>query len=107
VRLVTNPLIEAWHGNESELRARLPEAVSAFQKALTEQDFNVVTPIVGEAISLIHDVRPAADIVREMISDATRTLNRAAQQAQYSGDQSEVRSRRLSHWSRYLSASTM
>jgi len=76
LRLVTNPLIEAWHGNESELRARLPEAVSAFKKAVAEQDFTVVTPIVGEAISLVHDVRPAADIVRDMVGDAARILNR-------------------------------
>jgi nitronate monooxygenase len=76
-RLVINPLIEAWHGNESGLRARLPEAVSTFKKAVAEQDFDVVTPLVGEAISLIHGVRPAADIVRDMVDDATRILNRA------------------------------
>ena len=28
-------------------------------------------------ISLTHDVRPAADIVRDMVDDATRILNRA------------------------------
>jgi nitronate monooxygenase len=76
-RLVINPLIEAWHGNESELLARLPETVSAFEKAVTAQDFDVVTPLVGEATSLIHSVRPAADIVREMAIDAARILNRA------------------------------
>jgi nitronate monooxygenase len=78
IRLVANPLIEAWHGNESELRARLPEMLSAFKKAEAEQDFDVVTPIVGEAISLIHDARPAADIVRDMVDDAGRILNRPA-----------------------------
>jgi nitronate monooxygenase len=77
LRLVTNPLIEAWHRNESDLWARLPETLNAFEKAVAEQDFDMVTPIVGEAISLIHDVRPAADIVRDMVSDATRILNRA------------------------------
>ena len=76
-RLVINPLIETWHGNESELLARLPETVSTFEKAVAAQDFDVVTPLVGEAISLIHDVRPAADIVREMATDAARILNRA------------------------------
>jgi len=76
-RLITNALIEAWHGNESELSARLPETVRTFQKAVAEQDFDVVTPLVGEAISLVHDVRPAADIVRDMVADATRILNRA------------------------------
>lgn len=76
-RLVINPLIEAWHRNESELLARLPEAVRTFTKAVVEQDFAVVTPLVGEAISLIHDVRPAADIVREMADEAAQILNRA------------------------------
>jgi nitronate monooxygenase len=77
-RLVINPLIEAWHGNEAELLTRLSHAVRAFTTAVTEQDFDVVTPLVGEAISLIHDVRPAADIVRDMVADATRILNRQA-----------------------------
>ena len=76
LRLVANPLIEAWHGNESDLWARLPETLSAFEKAVAEQDFDIVTPIVGEAISLIHDIRPAADIVRDMARDATRILDR-------------------------------
>ena len=76
-RLVSNPLIETWHGNESELLARLPETVSTFEKAVAAQDFDVVTPLVGEAISLIRDVRPAADIVRDMARDAARILNRA------------------------------
>ena len=75
-RLVSNALIEAWHGNESELSACLPETVSTFEKAVAEQDFDVVTPLVGEAISLIHEVRSAADIVRDMARDATRILDR-------------------------------
>jgi nitronate monooxygenase len=85
-RLVVNPLIEAWHGNESELLTRLPETVNAFEKAIAAQDFDVVTPLVGEAISLIHDVRPAADIVHEMAADAAthaaRILNRVAAPAE-------------------------
>ncbi len=75
-RLVINPLIRTWHGNEAELLTRLPDVVNTFTKAVAEQDFEIVTPLVGEAISLIHDVRPAADIVREMAADAARILNR-------------------------------
>jgi nitronate monooxygenase len=76
-RLIINPLIETWHGSESELLPCLPETATAFEKAVAAQDFDVVTPLVGEAISLIHDVRPAADIVHEMARDAARILNRA------------------------------
>jgi nitronate monooxygenase len=75
-RLVRNSLIEAWHGNESELMARLPETVSSFQRAVATQDFDVITPLVGEAIGLVRDVRPATDIVHDMAREATRTLNR-------------------------------
>jgi hypothetical protein len=32
--------------------------VSTFETAVAEQDFDVVTPLVGEAMSLIHEVRP-------------------------------------------------
>ncbi len=76
-RLVRNALIEAWHGNESELLACLPQTVSRFQRAVAAQDFDVITPLVGEAIGLVRDVRPAADIVQDMARDATRILNRA------------------------------
>ncbi|MEY8016217.1 NAD(P)H-dependent flavin oxidoreductase [Mycobacterium servetii] len=76
-RLVRNAFIEAWHGDEAGLRARLPEMVSAFQKAVDAEDFDVVTVLVGEAIGRIRDVRPAAGIVGEMVCDATRILNRA------------------------------
>lgn len=48
-RLVTNSLIEAWHGNESELSACLPETVSTFEEAAAVRDFDVVTPLLGEA----------------------------------------------------------
>ena len=75
-RLVRNSLIDTWHGNEDRLLACLPEAVRAFKKAVVGQDFDVVTSLVGEAIGLIHEVRPAAAIVHDMVRDASRILNR-------------------------------
>jgi hypothetical protein len=36
-----------------------------------------VSPIVGEAIGLIHDVAPAGAILRSMISDAEAILEQA------------------------------
>jgi nitronate monooxygenase len=76
-RLVANAFIEEWHGNEPELLARLPQLVATFREAVEAEDFDVVTVLVGEAIGRIDDVRPAADIVGEMVHDATRILNRA------------------------------
>ncbi|MCV7195174.1 NAD(P)H-dependent flavin oxidoreductase [Mycobacterium angelicum] len=76
VRLVSNSLIRQWHGNEAELLARLPEALDLFEKATAAEDFDVVTVLVGEAIGLIHEVRPAADILDEMVRTASEILNR-------------------------------
>ncbi|OBK28205.1 oxidoreductase [Mycobacterium asiaticum] len=76
LRLVRNALIQRWHGNEAELLAQLPEAVSAFQKGVADQDFDVDTVLVGEDVGLINDIRPAADIVAAMVTDAARILNR-------------------------------
>jgi nitronate monooxygenase len=76
LRLVRNALVDKFHGNEDELLARLPERVNDFHNALAAQDFDVITPIVGEAIGMVREVRPAADIVHRMVADATRILNR-------------------------------
>ena len=52
-----------WHGNEAELRASLPEVVTAYQAAVAAEDFEAAAILVGESIGLIHAVHPAADIV--------------------------------------------
>ena len=75
-RLVTNAFITAWHGKESALLARLPEAVSDFHQAVATQDFEVITPLVGEAVGLIRHAPSAADIMTGMVGDAARILNR-------------------------------
>lgn len=77
LRLVSNALIRRWHGSEDELLARLPEAIDAYREGVAAEDFDVDTVLVGEAVGLIGDVRPAADIVTSMTRDAARILNRA------------------------------
>lgn len=75
VRALSNSFLEAWHGNEAQLLACLPDAVNTFQKAVIADDFDVVQILVGEAVGLIDDVRPAGEIVRQMVQDARRILN--------------------------------
>ncbi|KAA1251408.1 nitronate monooxygenase [Mycobacterium simiae] len=76
LRVLSNSLIQAWHGNESELMACLPDTLSAYEMAVSAEDFDIVTILVGEAVGLIHEIRSAADIMREMTRDAARILNR-------------------------------
>ena len=66
-RALSNPFVDGWHGNEAELLASLPEAVSTFEAAVAAEDFDAAAILIGEAIGLIHDVRPAADIVADMV----------------------------------------
>jgi nitronate monooxygenase len=76
-RALGNAFLDTWHGNEARLSASLPEAVDTFEKAVAAEDFDTAAIFVGEAIGLIHEVRPAADIVADMVREATRILNRA------------------------------
>jgi nitronate monooxygenase len=80
-RALGNSFLDTWHGNDAELSGSLPEAVGAYQKAVAAEDFDTAAILVGEAIGLVHEIRPAADIVREMVGlaagQATRILNRA------------------------------
>jgi nitronate monooxygenase len=75
-RTLSNPFVDGWHGNESELLSSLPDAVRAFEAAVAAEDFDIAATFVGEAIGRIDDVRPAADIVADMAAEAGRILNR-------------------------------
>ncbi|MCV7413213.1 oxidoreductase [Mycobacterium florentinum] len=76
-RALGNRFLDTWHGNEDQLSAALPEAVETFEKAVAAEDFDAAAILVGEAIGLVRDVRPAADIVHDMARDAERILGRA------------------------------
>ena len=54
----------------------MPEVVSTYQAAVAAEDFEAAAILIGESIGLIHEVRPAADIVAEMAAEAERILNR-------------------------------
>ena len=77
-RALVNAFVRKWHGNEAQLSAHLPEAVDSFRKAVAAEDFDVANILVGEAVGLIHDVRPAGEIVAELVTDATRILTSAS-----------------------------
>lgn len=77
-RALGNSFLDTWHGNEAKLSASLPEAIETFEKAVAADDFDAAPILIGEAVGLIHDVRPAADIVGDMVRGATKIFNRRA-----------------------------
>ncbi|OBJ10283.1 oxidoreductase [Mycobacterium sp. 1482292.6] len=76
VRALNNAFLDTWHGNEAELSARLPEAIDAYEKAVAAEDFDTAAILTGEGVGRVREVRPAAEIVTEMVGDANRILNR-------------------------------
>lgn len=77
-RALRNAFLDTWHGNEQQLSAALPEAVKTFENAVAAEDFDAAAILVGEAIGLVREVRPAGDIVRDMAHDAARILGRTS-----------------------------
>ena len=74
-RAIGNSFLDVWHGNEAQLAMSLPEAIETFEKAVAAEDFDAAAILVGEGVGLIHDVRPAAEIVRDMVRCATEILD--------------------------------
>jgi nitronate monooxygenase len=77
-RALGNSFLDTWHGNEAQLSASLPDAIETFEKALAAEDFDAAAILIGEGVGLIHDVRPAAEIVRDMVRGAAEILDRRA-----------------------------
>ncbi|OBH35806.1 oxidoreductase [Mycobacterium sp. E342] len=77
-RALGNAFLDRWHGNEDQLAASLPEAVAEYENAVAAEDFDTAAILVGEGVGLIRRVRPAADILADMVEQAARILNRTA-----------------------------
>lgn len=75
-RLIRNPFIDKWHGDEDTLATQMPNLRDTFADAVVRNDFRTASVHVGESVGLIHDVRPAADIVRALIVEADQALDR-------------------------------
>ncbi len=71
-RALGNAFLDTWHGNEDRLAASLPEAVSGYEKAVAAEDFDTAAILVGEGVGLVRSVRPATEIVADMVEQAGR-----------------------------------
>lgn len=75
-RTLRNAFVEAWHGREDELRGD-PGARAAFQRAMAAGDLSHAPVWAGEAVDLIADVRPAAEVLADLVADAEAALRSA------------------------------
>jgi nitronate monooxygenase len=80
-RTLRNAFLDRWRGREAELQAN-EDAKADYRNAADQQDLSVVPIWASEAIDLITDLLPAADLVATIAAQAEEALLQAGQNAQ-------------------------
>ena len=73
-RAIRNPFMERWDGREDDLTEALDEEIPGFQAAVEEGDIQTAMVWAGEAVDLISDVAPAAELVQRIGAEAEACL---------------------------------
>lgn len=76
-RVFQNSFSERWRGREAELLQH-----ARYAKARAENDFETAAGIAGEAVDLITEVLPAADVVDSIVTQAESLLAGASMRYQ-------------------------
>ena len=74
VRCLVNDYARRWIGHEVELLQNVDAVAAEYAAARAAGNFDVAAVIVGEAVALIHDVSPAAEIVERIVTEAEQIL---------------------------------
>ncbi len=77
-RVLQNSFSERWRGREAELLQHQDEEGARYAQARAEDDFETAAVIAGEAVDLINEVLPAADVVDSMVRQAESLLAAAS-----------------------------
>jgi nitronate monooxygenase len=75
-RALRNDLTERWHGREGQMGEVLAMERARYAEAAARQDFDTAVVFAGEDVDLIRDIRPAAEIIKDLISGAGKALAR-------------------------------
>jgi NAD(P)H-dependent flavin oxidoreductase YrpB (nitropropane dioxygenase family) len=79
-RVIRNPAIERWLGRDAEVEAMTPEQRAAVREtwaeALRAGRFDETPILAGQDCGLIHEILPAAEIVRRTVAEAEAILSR-------------------------------
>ncbi len=73
-RTLVNDHITRWTGREIELMQKADEVAAEYVAARDAGNFDVAAVFAGEAVGLIHDVPPAAEIVGRIAAEAEQLL---------------------------------
>jgi nitronate monooxygenase len=73
-RVLRNEFSERWRGGETELLQRQDEEAARYAEARAAGDFDTAAVIAGEAVDLIADIPPAAEVVERIAREAEALL---------------------------------
>jgi nitronate monooxygenase len=73
-RCLINDHSRRWSGREVELLQNVTAVAADYAAAKAAGNFDVAAVIAGEAVGLIHDIPPAAEIVARIVNEADQIL---------------------------------
>jgi nitronate monooxygenase len=73
-RCLINDHVRRWMGREVELLQNVNSVAAEYAAAKAKGNFEIAAVIAGEAVGLIHDVPPAAEIVDRIVTEADQIL---------------------------------
>jgi nitronate monooxygenase len=76
-RVLRNTFSDTWAGRERDLLQQLHDVVPRYSEARAKHEFDMAAVIAGESAGLIHDVRPAGDIVHDIVREMREILGGA------------------------------
>lgn len=73
-RVLRNDYTAIWHGRNDEVIARREELRTQVVAAMREGNARIAAVRAGNAVGMIHEIKPAAEIVREIVAEAEHIL---------------------------------
>jgi nitronate monooxygenase len=74
-RSLINDHLKQWTGREVELLQRMDTVADEYAAARAAGNFDVAAVFAGEAVGLIHDIPPAAEIIDRIVAEADQILS--------------------------------
>jgi nitronate monooxygenase len=71
-RCLINDHARRWTGRELELLQNVKTVAADYAAAKAARNFDIAAVIAGEAVRLIHDIPPAAEIIDRIVTEANR-----------------------------------
>jgi nitronate monooxygenase len=74
-RCLINDHARRWMGHEVELLQNVSAVAAEYAAAKAADNFDIAAVIAGEAVGLIHDIPPAAEIIDRIVTEADQILS--------------------------------